>query len=258
MSNYTKTTNFTAKDALSSGDPDKIILGSEHDTEYDAIAVAIATKADSASPTLTGTVTVSGDANIKDTATIYDPTDTTKKVRIDVGNVTTGTTRVITVPDRDLTLGPTLGTPIATTSGTSHDFTSIPSWVRRITVMLDNVSTNGTDIIVVQLGDSGGIETSGYNGSAFASGSVNPLGNGFWFASPIAAGAFSGVMTIVRVTSDGLTWAATAASGTSTSPYSFRVSAGSKTLSAALDRIRLTTNSGADTFDAGQVNIMYE
>lgn len=47
MANYTRSTNFTAKDALSSGNPSKIILGSEHDAEYDAIAVSIATKLDS-------------------------------------------------------------------------------------------------------------------------------------------------------------------------------------------------------------------
>lgn len=58
MSNYTKTTNFTAKDSLTPGDPNKIVKGSEIDTEYANIATAIATKSDSASPTFTGTVTV--------------------------------------------------------------------------------------------------------------------------------------------------------------------------------------------------------
>ena len=58
MSNYTKTTNFTAKDTLPSGDTNKIIRGSEFDTEFDAIAVASATKANIASPTFTGTVTI--------------------------------------------------------------------------------------------------------------------------------------------------------------------------------------------------------
>lgn len=57
MSNYTKTTNFTAKDSLPTGSAQKIVRGSEHDTEYNAIAVAIATKADLASPALTGTAT---------------------------------------------------------------------------------------------------------------------------------------------------------------------------------------------------------
>jgi hypothetical protein len=59
MSNYTKTTNFTAKDTLPAGDTNKIIRGSEFDTEFDAIAVASATKANIASPTFTGTVTIS-------------------------------------------------------------------------------------------------------------------------------------------------------------------------------------------------------
>lgn len=58
MSNYSKTTNFGAKDTLPSGDSNKIIRGSEFDTEFDAIAVASATKSDTASPTFTGTVTV--------------------------------------------------------------------------------------------------------------------------------------------------------------------------------------------------------
>lgn len=57
MANYTKTTNFTSKDSLSSGDTNKIIRGSEFDTEFNAIATAVQTKADSASPVLTGTAT---------------------------------------------------------------------------------------------------------------------------------------------------------------------------------------------------------
>jgi hypothetical protein len=58
MSDYTKTTNFTAKDSLPSGDSGKVIRGSEFDTEFTAISTAIATKANIASPTFTGTVTI--------------------------------------------------------------------------------------------------------------------------------------------------------------------------------------------------------
>jgi hypothetical protein len=58
MSNYTKTTNFAVKDTLASGNPAKIIKGSEINAEYDNIATAVATKANTASPTFTGTVTV--------------------------------------------------------------------------------------------------------------------------------------------------------------------------------------------------------
>lgn len=58
MSNYTKSTNFTAKDSLPSGDTNKVVRGSEFDTEFDAIATAVATKADLAGPTFTGTTTI--------------------------------------------------------------------------------------------------------------------------------------------------------------------------------------------------------
>jgi hypothetical protein len=58
MANYTKVTNFTAKDSLNSGDPNKVVKGSEIDTEFAAISTAIATKANTAGPTLTGTTTV--------------------------------------------------------------------------------------------------------------------------------------------------------------------------------------------------------
>ena len=57
MSNYTKTTNFAAKDSLPSGNAAKVVKGSEIDTEFNNIATASATKADTASPTFTGTVT---------------------------------------------------------------------------------------------------------------------------------------------------------------------------------------------------------
>ena len=67
MSNYTKLTNFAAKDALVSGNPAKVIKGSEVGAEYDAIAVAVATKSDTASPTFTGTATF---ANITATGTL--------------------------------------------------------------------------------------------------------------------------------------------------------------------------------------------
>jgi hypothetical protein len=58
MSNYTKLTNFAAKDALVSGNPAKVIKGSEVGAEFDAVQVAIGTKADSAAPTFTGTTTM--------------------------------------------------------------------------------------------------------------------------------------------------------------------------------------------------------
>ena len=58
MSNYTKVTDFAAKDTLSSGDANKLVKGTEFETEFDNIATAVATKADTAGPTFTGTVTM--------------------------------------------------------------------------------------------------------------------------------------------------------------------------------------------------------
>jgi len=82
MSNYTKTTNFGAKDTLPSGDTSKIIRGSEFDTEFDAIATASATKSDIASPTFTGTVTV---ANLSITGNLVANLGSSDTVTIDGG-----------------------------------------------------------------------------------------------------------------------------------------------------------------------------
>jgi len=76
MSNYTKTTNFAAKDSLPSGDAGKIIQGTEFNTEFDDIATAIATKADTASPTFTGTVTVPALTVTGNVTMILDNSDT--------------------------------------------------------------------------------------------------------------------------------------------------------------------------------------
>lgn len=75
MSNYTKTTNFTSKDSLASGNPNKIVRGSEIDTEFTNIATAVNSKSDTASPTFTGTVTiptlaVSANATVGGTLTV--------------------------------------------------------------------------------------------------------------------------------------------------------------------------------------------
>lgn len=75
MSNYTKATNFTSKDALSTGNPSKLVRGSELDTEFAAIQVAVNSKSDSASPTITGTaviaaLTVTGNETVGGTLTV--------------------------------------------------------------------------------------------------------------------------------------------------------------------------------------------
>ena len=73
----------------------------------------------------------------------------------------------LVIPDSSITPAKlsqplTLATAVNSTSGTSIDFTGIPNWVDKITIMLSNVSTNGTSQPMFQIGDSGGIETTGY------------------------------------------------------------------------------------------------
>jgi hypothetical protein len=154
------------------------------------------------------------------------------------------------------------GTAVASTSGTSIDFTGLPSWVKRVTVMLDGVSTNGTSNLQVQLGDSGGIETSGYTGVMGFTDQTSPtygcvnLTTGVLISSAVAAGyTFQGQIVFCNL--NGNTWSF---SGNTAIVGIIRVcmQGGSKTLSATLDRVRITTVNGTDTFDAGTINILYE
>jgi hypothetical protein len=152
----------------------------------------------------------------------------------------------------------TSGTAQASTSGTSIDFTSIPSWVKRITVMFSDVSTNGTSLIRLQLGDSGGIETTGYTGAAsyIGNGSGGGLStDGFdSFDDSSAANSRSGSLVFSNISSN--TWVL-AGSYLYTAGRQV-IFNGTKTLSGTLDRVRITTVNGTDTFDAGSINILYE
>jgi hypothetical protein len=148
----------------------------------------------------------------------------------------------------------------ASTSGTSVDFTGIPSWVKRITVMLYRMSTNGSSLPVVRVGTSGGIASSGYEsvvgygsvGGAFV---VDTAHFGLAPSGAWSAGiSYSGLLTITNIT--GNNWVASLAAA---SYGSIQVSGGgSVTLGGTLDRVRITTVNGTDTFDAGTINILYE
>jgi hypothetical protein len=320
MSNYTKSTNFATKDALSSGNALKIVKGTEIDTEFNNIQTAIATKSDSASPTFTGTVVIPtatittatiGTANIS-AGTITGITDlavadggtgasTAANARTNLGLVigtnvqawdadldtwatktapsgtVVGESDTQTLTNKTLTSPIIGGTPTGVgvlTSGTavtcagqtSIDFTSIPSWVKKITVMLNGVSTSGTSSILVQLGDSGGIENTGYTGVAVRSGSSTnayelstagfPLNE-----SNTASLTYQSLVTLALLDASTNTWVI---SGTASTYASNNLSAlsGGKSLSATLDRVRITTVNGTDTFDttpsAGIINILYE
>jgi hypothetical protein len=153
----------------------------------------------------------------------------------------------------------TLATAV-TASGTAIDFTGIPSWVKRITVMFNGVSTNGTSIPMLQIGDAGGIETTGYLGaSSICSGggtTSNNFTTGFGAGGILAANLLHGSFALSLVDSAN-TWAISGVVGGSSSAFTV-LTGGTKTLSATLDRIRIATVNGTDTFDAGTINIMFE
>ena len=142
------------------------------------------------------------------------------------------------------------------TSGTSVDFTSIPSWVKRITVMLNRVSTNGTSFVQVQIG-SGSITTTGYVSSASLPPNSYASTTGLMVYGSDAADSRTGTMTLTLIGSN--TWISSGNIIVGTGQNQNVPQAGiSPALGGALDRIRLTTVNGTDTFDAGSVNILYE
>ncbi len=153
----------------------------------------------------------------------------------------------------------TSGTAVATTSGTSHDFTSIPSWVKRITVSLSGVSTSGTSNLQIQLGTSGGVTITGYVSAATTpdgSTATQSSTSGMLITEQTNAATYTFMGSVMVSIVSGNTWVASGVIGSSEPRVSS--SAGTVTLSSALDRIRLTTVNGTDTFDAGTINIIYE
>jgi hypothetical protein len=150
----------------------------------------------------------------------------------------------------------TSGTSQASTSGTSIDFTGIPSWVKRITVMFNGVSTNGTSNLLVQIGSTS-FTTSGYLGSSADGPSLTAtlFTSGFGIRTGSAAAVVHGTVVISIVT--GNTWVAAGTLARSDGA-AFISTAGTITLSGTLDRLRITTVNGTDAFDAGSINILYE
>lgn len=144
-----------------------------------------------------------------------------------------------------------------TASGSSVDFTGIPSWAKRLTLILSGVSTNGTSNYLVQIGD-GAVTTTGYSsvgtGMDATGVSITAYTAGFGIRSTSAAYAVNGLLVLTLISAN--TWVASGVLSTAL-PLTFTTS-GSKSLTNALDRIRITTVNGTDTFDAGTINVMYE
>lgn len=167
------------------------------------------------------------------------------------------------------TLVATTGTLAPIVSGTAQtapfavntyaEFTDIPSWVKRITVMFSGVSTSGSSNILVQIGDSGGIEITNYASAVGNNAATATSTAGFIATSNGAANSvLSGMMTIVLVNTN--SWVASVALGDTSNTQTPYAGGGTKSVSpGALDRVRVTTVGGTDTFDTGSIiNILYE
>lgn len=176
--------------------------------------------------------------------------------------VTGGTMSGVTISGGAITSGTawTYSAPV-----TTIDFTSIPSWVKRITVMFSKVSTNGTDSIVARIGTASGIEATTYDAVALllipGSGTALVNTTAFPLDTPNAtyvtsASVRQGSFTFSNIT--GNTWVISGQLGMSNATGVVTIYGGTKTLAGVLDRIRITTGSGINTFDAGTINVLYE
>lgn len=159
------------------------------------------------------------------------------------------------------TLAPLVsGTAITLTNQTAPEFTSIPSWVKRITLMLAGVSTNSTGAVLIQVG-SGSYSTSGYLSSVGAinsgTGQAGSTSGLVLTSGPLAAASnFSGAITLSLINAN--QWVSSGNAQYSTNVGAIFTTAGyTPALSGALDRLRLFID-GTQQFDAGTINIMWE
>jgi len=177
-------------------------------------------------------------------------------ISINGSGITSTEIQDLSIQPTDLAQKMTLMTA-QTATGTSIDFTGIPSWANRITVMFNGVSTNGASYYLLQLGSST-IKTSGYNGS-----STQVFGSNLSVTTSSTAGIpifydgpsviATGLIIFTNITAN--TWVASGILGSAATTVQ---SAGAASLTGVLGRIRITTVNGTDTFDAGSINIMYE
>jgi hypothetical protein len=191
---------------------------------------------------------------------VSDSTITTNDVQD--GSLTGTDIQDASIQGTDLAAGATViarDTAKASTSGVAVQFTGIPSWARRITVAFNNVSTNGTTNILVQLGTGGTPTTSGYTGNSvfsWASGVV-PVSSTAGIPIFNNAASYNHFGHLVLTNISGSTWLASGEFVTAGTQGSI-ISGGVVTLAGVLDYLRVVAANGTDTFDAGSINVFFE
>jgi hypothetical protein len=151
----------------------------------------------------------------------------------------------------------------SSTSGTAIDFTGIPSWAKKITVMFNGVSTNGTSPFLIQIGGAS-VENTGYNAYSITITNANGVGGqsstaGFVFTNGLNASYLYGGSVVFSTLDSGNIWVCNGQIASGSAGDRIHIGSGNKTLSSGpLARVRITTVNGTDLFDAGSINIIYE
>lgn len=228
---------------------------------YDAL---VKTAAGSGVTVVAGTRRIlQGGTNVTDPLSAYYTAQQVLALAATASAVITGTsnTTFVTPLAANTTLKVQSSATVASTSGTSIDFTSIPAGVKKITVMWSGVSTSGTSNHLIQIGTASGIENSGYLGAgSYTAGAATASANytaGFGVNASLAADVIHGCFTLDIVDDSTNLWACSYSLGASNSAATF-FGGGSKALSGVLDRVRVTNANGTDTFDAGKIRVMWE
>lgn len=207
------------------------------------------------------TLTLRGNVSGTGTFIVESPNSNTNRT-ISLPDATTtlvGTDATQTLTNKTIQGGAlTLMTAQPATSGLNIDFTGIPSWAKRVTVLFNGVSTSGAQSPFIQLGTSAGLATTGYDSrtvfiQASSLGTVAAFAGGFPFVPLATSAVRSGPVTFTNVT--GNTWVASGV--TVVASNLVETLGGVVTLAGALDRVRISAG-GTDTFDLGSFNVMYE
>lgn len=189
---------------------------------------------------------------------VRDTADQTKLLAFNLAPLTTGTTRIITMGDTDVTLRPDI-VETKTASGVEVAFTTVPSWARQVVMTGSVLSMDDVADYLIQIGDSGGYEATGYDGGVVSvTGGGNEVQSTAFkisrgFVANLVTG-FTATLTLVDASTN--TWGFACTLSTTTAVVN--IAAGTKSLTGTMDRIRLVNDgSPAADFDAGKVSIQY-
>ena len=151
----------------------------------------------------------------------------------------------------------TLSTSQASTSGTAVNFTDVPSWAKKVTILFSGVGTTGANAMTIQIGTGGSYVTSGYagTGTQSASASSSALSTTDFRINRSSGVPLAGSCIIYAF--GGNTYVASLVMGATATGAMVQLAGSTITLAGVMDRFRVSTTS-TDTFNAGSINVLYE